>query len=42
VFFVPTQEALRAQMYGMLPHGPDGSIALGARAWAVRGSVPEQ
>jgi SAM-dependent methyltransferase len=36
------REALRLQMYGMLPHGPDGSISLSARAWAVRGSVPER
>jgi SAM-dependent methyltransferase len=33
--------ALREQLRGMLAPRPDGSIALRARAWAARGSVPE-
>jgi hypothetical protein len=31
--------ALRDLLRGRLPTGPDGSIPLSARAWAVRGSV---
>lgn len=33
------RDALRARLYETLPAAPDGSIALGARAWAVRGHV---
>jgi hypothetical protein len=31
------RDALREQLRSRLPAGPDGSIALTARAWAVRG-----
>lgn len=34
------REALRAALQATLPARPDGSIALVARAWAVRGRVP--
>ena len=33
----PRREALRAALEARLPRSPDGSIALTARAWAVRG-----
>jgi SAM-dependent methyltransferase len=36
------REALRARLHAMLPHGRDGGIALTARAWAVRGRVPQR
>ena len=32
--------ALRERLRRMLPAAADGSIALSARAWAVRGTVP--
>lgn len=35
------RNALRDQLRGMLPAGADGTIPLTARAWAVRGFVPE-
>ena len=35
----PGRERLRATLQERLPTGPDGSIALVARAWAVRGMV---
>ncbi|GIJ43307.1 methyltransferase [Virgisporangium aliadipatigenens] len=34
------REALRETLRARLPFGDDGSIALSARAWAVRGTVP--
>lgn len=36
------RHALREQLRATLPEQPDGTIPLQARAWAVRGSVPEQ
>jgi SAM-dependent methyltransferase len=36
------RDALREQLRRTLPHRSDGSIALQARAWAVRGFVPAQ
>jgi SAM-dependent methyltransferase len=35
------RHALRDQLRTMLPQQPDGTIPLEARAWAVRGSVPD-
>jgi SAM-dependent methyltransferase len=35
------RERLRERLRQSLPTAPDGSIALTARAWAVRGTVPE-
>ena len=35
------RESLRETIRGRLPTGPDGEILLAARAWAVRGRVPE-
>ena len=35
------RERLRETIRGRLPTGPDGEILLAARAWAVRGRVPE-
>lgn len=34
------REQLRQKLEGDLPRGPDGSIALSARAWAVKAVVP--
>jgi hypothetical protein len=34
------RDALREQLRATLPPQPDGTIALHARAWAVRGRVP--
>jgi SAM-dependent methyltransferase len=36
----PDRAALREHLRATLPTGPDGSIALTARAWAVRGTAP--
>jgi hypothetical protein len=36
------RDALRERLRAMLPPRPDGSIPLQARAWVVRGHVPEQ
>lgn len=36
------RDALREQLRAILPQQPDGSIPLDARAWAVRGYVPER
>nr|WP_201748927.1 hypothetical protein [Micromonospora acroterricola] len=38
---LPERAALRELLAARLPMGPDGSIRLIARAWAVRGAVPE-
>jgi SAM-dependent methyltransferase len=35
------RRALREQLRALVPHRPDGTIALRARAWAVRGQVPD-
>jgi hypothetical protein len=34
------RDELRDRLHAMLPIGPDGRIALRARAWAVQGRVP--
>ncbi|CAM5345367.1 class I SAM-dependent methyltransferase [Streptomyces avidinii] len=34
------RDRLRTRLEGLLPAGPDGSVALSARAWAVRGRRP--
>jgi SAM-dependent methyltransferase len=36
----PRRAALRERLRAALPAGPDGSIRLAARAWAVRGTKP--